>query len=63
MKSDAMGAGTPVSKKDHKELLHETRETLAVDVKNYSSKTFSHLDLWNVQKRQRTGTSMRRWLN
>jgi hypothetical protein len=63
MKSEAMGVGTPLSKKDLKELLNETKETLAVDVKNDgNSRTFSHLDLWNLQKRQRSASEMRRKL-
>ena len=63
MKSEVMGVGTPLSKKDLKELLHETKETLAVDVKNDSNnRTFSYVDLWNVQKRQKTSASLRRRL-
>lgn len=63
MKSETMGVGTPLSKKDLKELLNETKETLAVDVKNDgNSRTFSHLDLWNLQKRQRSASEMRRKL-
>ena len=63
MKNETMGVGTPLSKKDLKELLHETKETLAVDVKNESSiRTFGALDLWNLQKRQKTSASMRRRL-
>jgi hypothetical protein len=63
MKSEAMGVGTPLSKKDLKELLLETKETLAVDLKNDSnSRAFSHLDLWNLQKRQKSATEMRRRL-
>ena len=63
MKNETMGVGTPLSKKDLKELLQETKETLAVDVKNdNTNRTFSSLDLWNLQKRQKTGTSMRRRL-
>ncbi len=63
MKSESTGAGAPISKKDLKELLHETKETLAVDLKNDNSNgTFGYLDLWNVQKRQRTAASMRRRL-
>ena len=65
MKSDVMGTGSPLNKKDLKELLKETKETVAVDVKSESDKpSFSVVDLWNVQKRQRTtATMMRRWLN
>ena len=63
MKSEAMGVGTPLSKKDLKELLIETKETLAVDVQNVSNnRIFSHLDLWNLQKRQRSASEMRRKL-
>ncbi len=63
MKSEAMGVGTPLSKKDLKELLHETKETLAVDVKNSNSiRTFSNLDLWNLHKRQKSAFAMRRRL-
>ena len=65
MKSDVMGTGSPLNKKDLKELLKETKETVAVDVKSESDNpSFSVVDLWNVQKRQRTtATMMRRWLN
>ncbi len=63
MKSESMGVGTPISKKDLKELLHETKETLAVDVKIDSNcRTFGYVDLWNVQKRQKSSASMRRRL-
>ena len=63
MKSEAMGVGTPLSKKDLKELLQETKETLAVDVKfDGNNRTFSHLDLCNLQKRQKSASGMRRKL-
>lgn len=63
MKSEVMGVGTPLSKKDLKELIHETKETLATDLKNsHNNRTFSHLDLWNLQKRQRSASEMRRKL-
>ena len=56
-----MGVGTPINKKDLKDLLNETKETLATDVKIVSNqRSFGLLDLWNLQKRQRTGSSMRR---
>ena len=61
MKSEAMGIGTPLSKKDLKELLTETKETLAVDLNICNNKrTFSHLDLWNLQKRKKPASAMRR---
>ncbi len=63
MKSEVMGVGTPLSKKDLEELLHETKETLAVDVKNdIVNRTFSHLDLWKLQKNQKSTLGMRRKL-
>ena len=66
MKSDVMGIGAPINKKDLKELLKETKETIAVDVKidGNNNRSFGLVDLWNVQKRQRTTASkMRRWSN
>ncbi len=63
MKSEAMGVGTPLSKKDLEELLKETKETLAVDLNICNNKRiFSHLDLWNLQKRQKSANAMRRRL-
>lgn len=63
MKTEATGVGTPLSKKDLKELLNETKETLATDVNiNDNQRTFSHLDLWNLQKRQKSASGMRRRL-
>ena len=65
MKSDVMGIGALISKKDLKELFKETKETLAVDVKtDVNTRSFGVVDLWNVQKKQRTTASMmRRWYN
>jgi hypothetical protein len=64
MKSETMGMLNPVNKNDLKELLTETKETLATDVKiNDNQRSFGAIDLWNVQKRQRTSISMRRNLN
>jgi|GEM_PF-1347334 len=58
MKSEVMGVGTPLSKKDLKDLLNETKETLAVDVKTDSNnRTFGYLDLWSLQKRQTSSAS------
>ncbi len=66
MTSEAMGAGKPVNKETLKELLKETKETLAVDVKaEENAPSFTAVDLWNVQKRQKTAATMSRrlWLN
>jgi len=63
MKHESMGGDSPISKKDRKERLHEPTETIAVDVKNDSNhRTFSHLDMWNLHKRQRSASEMRRRL-
>ena len=64
MKSDVVGIGAPINKKDLKELLKETKETLAVDAKIVTNnRLFGSVDLWNAQKRQRTSASMTRRLN
>ena len=63
MKSDVMGIGAQISKKELKELTKETKETLAFDAKTDCNKKFGAIDLWSVQKRSRTSASMRRWLN
>jgi|APDOM4702015073_1054812.scaffolds.fasta_scaffold506909_1 hypothetical protein len=65
MKSDVMGIVTRISKEDLKELLKETKETLAVDVKiNVNTRSFGAIDLWNMQKRHTTSASrVRRWSN
>ena len=64
MKADVMGIGTPINKKDLKELMKETKETIAVDAKiDGNNRSFGVVDLWNVRKRQRISASMSRWLN
>jgi hypothetical protein len=65
MKSDVMGIGTQITKEELKELFNETKETVAVEAKiENNNRTFGVVDLWNVQKQQRTTASkMRRWLN
>jgi hypothetical protein len=66
MKSDVMGIVMPINKEELKELLKETKETLAVDAKtdDENNRSFGVVDLWNVQRRQRTTASMmRRWSN
>ena len=61
MKSEVIGVGAPQNKKDLKDPLNESKETNAADVKSDSSnRTFGMVDLWNIQKRQRAGASMRR---
>ncbi len=66
MKTNVMAAGNALNKEDLKELLKETKETLAVDAKDTENNpSFSVVDMWNVQKRQRTAAAMTRrwWLN
>jgi hypothetical protein len=65
MKSEVMGTSNPVNQNEIKDLLKETKETLAMDVKTEDNNpSFTVVDLWNVQKRQKTtATMMRRWLN
>jgi translation elongation factor EF-1beta len=65
MKSDVMGMSAQINKEELKELLKETKETIAVDAKLENSNcSFGAVDLWNVQKKHRTTSSMmRRWLN
>ncbi len=65
MKTNIMGTGAQINKEELKELLKETKETIAIDAKlENSNRTFGAVDLWNVQKKHRTTSSMmRRWLN
>ena len=66
MKTNVMTTGNALNKEDLKELLKETKETLAVDAKDTENNpSFSVVDMWNVQKRQRTAAAMTRrwWLN
>jgi hypothetical protein len=60
MKNETMGIN-PMSKNDLAALLKETKETLATDVKvDGNNRSFGVVDLWNMQKRQRTSINMRR---
>jgi hypothetical protein len=64
MKSESMGISTQNNNEDLKELLKETRETVARDEKQeQSTRSFGSVDMWNRQKRQRTSQQMRRWIN
>ncbi|MFN8252882.1 MAG: hypothetical protein U0V75_13515 [Ferruginibacter sp.] len=66
MKTNVMTTGNALNKEDLKELMKETKETLAVDAKETEENpSFSLVDMWNVQKRQRTAAAMTRrwWLN
>jgi len=53
----------PMNETEKKELLKETKETIATDLlkKNGTNKTFGVLDLWRMQKRQKTLGSSTKW--
>ncbi|MEO5893920.1 MAG: hypothetical protein ABIQ31_26925 [Ferruginibacter sp.] len=64
MKSDTLGVSTLNKDQKLEELLKETKETLATNVKQEDlNRIFGAVDMWNRQKRQRTSLHMRRWLN
>ena len=64
MKNDTLGIGAHIKNEELKELLKETKETVATDVKQTGmNRSFGAIDMWNRQKRQRTSQEMRRWLN
>ncbi len=64
MKSDGIGMSAPVNKSELKELLKQTPETLATNVKlTDADRSFSSVDMWNLRKKHRTTLQMRRWLN
>jgi hypothetical protein len=64
MKSEVIGMSVPVIENELKELLSETPETLATDLKLCDdNRSFGTVDMWNLRKRQRTTVQMRRWLN
>ena len=60
-----MGIVAPINKDEMKELLKETKETLAIDtVKNGDQHlAFGAIDLWKVRKNHRSMFSMRRRFN
>lgn len=63
MKNETMGDGIAPNKKEQKELSNESEETKCTDLKaGNNQRSFSILDMWNLQKRQRTSTSMLRRL-
>lgn len=61
MKNDTLGMGIPIKNDELKELL---KETVATDVKQDDlNRTFGAIDMWNLQKKQRTSLAMRRRFN
>jgi len=53
----------PIDNSELKELLKETPETIATDIikRNNTQPLFASVDLWRVQKKQRTLGSSTKW--
>lgn len=63
MKHETMGVSTTPNKKEQKDLANEPRETNCIDLRSEGiQRSFGLLDMWNLQKRQRTSSSMLRRL-
>jgi len=63
MKNETTGEGTTLNKKEQKDLSIESRETNCIDQQADSNqRSFGIIDMWNLQKRQRTSASMLRRL-
>jgi hypothetical protein len=60
MKMNTVGIVTPINKDDMKELLKETKETLATNVLLNNSSTFSELNMWKMRRNARPSTALRR---
>ncbi len=52
----------PINKQDMKELMKETKETLATGKFTAAGKTFAEVDMWRIRKKIRTSSSIRRRL-
>ena len=60
MKSETMGFIVPINKTDMKELVNETKETIATGLLSPSSdKTFAEVDMWRIRKNLRTRSTRR----
>ena len=64
MKMTTVGIVTPINKDEMKELLKETRETLATDlIGNIAgNQKFGAVDLWKLRKNNKTTSSLRRFI-
>ncbi|MDB5202660.1 MAG: hypothetical protein JWQ27_2069 [Ferruginibacter sp.] len=60
MKTSTMGIVTPINKDEMKELLKETKETLATDLLKQASEPFGAVSMWKVRKSYRSASSLRR---
>lgn len=52
----------PMNEEQKKELLKETKETLAIEILN-ASPEFRVVDMWKVRKASKPAMVIRRWLN
>ncbi len=63
MKHETMGVSTTPNKKEQKDLSNESKENNCIDQKaDTFQRSFGLLDMWSIQKRQRTSSSMLRRL-
>jgi hypothetical protein len=63
MKTETMGVDITPNKKQQKDFSNESKETNNVDLKSdVNQRSFGVLDMWQLQKRQRTAASMLRRL-
>jgi hypothetical protein len=63
MKTSTVGIVTPINKDEMKDLLKETKETLATNLFNQPGKeTFGAVNMWRVRKSFRSTASLRRRL-
>jgi len=63
MKTNTKRIVNPVIKEEIKELLKETKETIAADIlkNNGPDSTFTVVDLWRMQKKHKTLGSSTKW--
>ena len=63
MKQETMGVSTTPNKKEQKDLSNESKENNCIDPEaDTFQRSFGLLDMWSIQKRQRTSSSMLRRL-
>ena len=63
MKTTNNSITVPIKQNEMKELLKETKETIAKDIikNNTTPTTFTIIDLWRVQKKKKTLGSSTKW--
>jgi hypothetical protein len=63
MKTSTVGIVTPINKDELKELLKETKETLATGLlADAGEQRFGAVDLWKLRKNTKTTSSLRRFI-